>query len=284
MQGIATLIVELLPFITVLAALGVWYGYELTLARARYFGLDPSVLDYTTSELLLRTAPAVIAPLLYLLMVLIALVSLHAIVRWLQRHRRWAYPIRVGAAVTGLMGLLLVVGGVVVVGDHNFLAKHPALRPMMLPLGLLFVFYATWLIGRRSARPITAMGSPKGAMGLTAGVVLISTFWSFSEAAEYAGARDSYILFNNAFGDLPRVIIYSDKELLISAPGVERTTVGNSESLYHWRYQGLRLLVHSGDKYFLIPAGWASTEHSAIVLADEPGLRFEFQEPERYTP
>lgn len=210
LHGFATLIVDLLPSVTVLAALGVWYGYELTLARARYFGLDPSVLDYTTSDLLMRTAPAVIAPMLYLLLALIALLSVNAVVQRLLRRRKWASPIRVGAAIAGFVGLLLVAEGVAVIGDRSVMADHQALRPMVLPLGLLLALYASWLLSRRSnGTTSVAAGLPKGITVLTVGVLLVSTFWSFSEAAEYAGARDSYLLYINAFGDLPRVVIYS---------------------------------------------------------------------------
>ena len=48
------------------------------------------------------------------------------------------------------------------------------------------------------------------------------------------------------------------------------------DSEYRYRYSGLRLLVRSAGKYFAVPDGWTQSTGTAIVLADNPGLRFEF--------
>jgi hypothetical protein len=55
---------------------------------------------------------------------------------------------------------------------------------------------------------------------------------------------------------------------------VERRLRG-ADSAY--RYSGLRLLVRSGGKYFLLPKDWLHATGAAIVLRDTRELRFEFE-------
>ena len=45
---------------------------------------------------------------------------------------------------------------------------------------------------------------------------------------------------------------------------------------YRYRYSGLRLLIRSGGKYFLLPGNWTRDAGTVIVLGDRPDYRFEF--------
>lgn len=152
--------------------------------------------------------------------------------------------------------------------DRTAFAGYPTLRPMALPLGVLLLTYAIWVIRTTRIKNDSAQFFPRGALGATVGIVLLSTFWTFSEAAERAGARDSYLLYANGLSDLPRVVIYSENALVLNAPGVKEISVGSPESIYHWQYEGLRLLVHSGEKFFLLPAGWPDGHQ--VVLSHIP--------------
>jgi len=42
---------------------------------------------------------------------------------------------------------------------------------------------------------------------------------------------------------------------------------------YRYRYTGLRLLITRGDRYYLLPAGWAVRTDATYVLKDGDGLR-----------
>ena len=273
----------LLPPITLLTALAAWYGYELILTRGRYFGLDPSVFEFSTRDYLFRSASAVLGPLLYVLVILLCLVMLHVGARWgLQRPR-----VRVASrsAAWGAMaaGTVLIVEGLRVVSDRAVLGGLPVLRTLFLPAGALLVGYGVWMHGQTAGAEAQWQMWHRLSAVLIAGVVVVSVFWSVSVAAEAAGMRDSYRLYQGHLRDLPRVIVYSSEELALTGPGVDAALIPAPAGAYKWRYTGLRLLVYSSGKYFLLPAGWASTEHSAIVLRDGPDLRFEFQEPERMT-
>jgi hypothetical protein len=273
----------IVPPVTVLTALAVWYGYELILARGRFFGLDPSVLGFGTRDYLFRTASAVLAPLLYFLLTCLVLMWLHACVRWARGRPELTLTVRIVAVAGVAAGVLLVLEGVRVIANSQVLAGIPVLRTLVLAAGLVLVTYCGSALRPSTVPPPSSQSQPwpRGGVVLVGLVVLSSVFWSFSVAAERAGTRDSYRLYKHQFQTLPRVVVYSSTALAIEGPGVDEEAVpGPSGAAYHWRYTGLRLLVRSGGNYFLIPTGWASRDHPVFVLRDEPGLRFEFEEPE----
>lgn len=271
------------PPVTIVTALAVWYGYELILARGRYFGLDPSVLGFTTRDYLFRTASAVLAPLLYLLLTGLVLLGIHVGIQSARERPELERIVRLAAVLSLATGVLLVVQGVRVIANSQVLDSIPVLRPLTLSAGLVLVTYwgSVLLPRTEPLRNTRSSHWPRGGVVLVGLIVLVSVFWSFSVAAEQAGTRDSYLLYETNLHSLPRVAIYSSKALAIEGPGVQEEEVsGPSDAAYHWRYTGLRLLVRSGGNYFLLPSGWASRDHPSFVLRDEPGLRVQFQEPE----
>jgi len=48
---------------------------------------------------------------------------------------------------------------------------------------------------------------------------------------------------------------------------------GDSETKYRYKYSGLRLLLKSGGKYFLLPADWKENGGTVIILADTDDIR-----------
>jgi hypothetical protein len=65
---------------------------------------------------------------------------------------------------------------------------------------------------------------------------------------------------------------------VVAAAYWHRTSLTKSASRYRFRYTGLRLIVRSGGKYFLVPAGWSSQNGaSAFVIPDGDDFRLEFQ-------
>jgi hypothetical protein len=77
------------------------------------------------------------------------------------------------------------------------------------------------------------------------------------------------------------VIVYSKEDLALPKE-VLRTDLAGPNQAYRYRYEGLRLYIRSGDKYFLLPATWSKVDTDTtraarlIVLGDDQSLRFEF--------
>lgn len=281
----------IVPPVTVVTALGVWYGYELALARGRYFGLDTTVLDYSTREYVVRSVVAVLGPMLILLVVAAVLLWSHLLVRWVllrgaedaRWQARWQAPARaVGVVLVGL-GVILTVEGLRAVASAEVLDGSPVLRCLLVGAGVLAVSYGAWLVQQSLRRPAATSNASRlwqqAGYGVTAAAVVVSVFWAFSVAAEQRGARDSKALYKHGFDRLPGVVVFATSPLALDGQGVCGAAVADPGSEYRWRYAGLRLLVRSDSRYFLLPAQWQPHVSTAIVLDEGPGLRFEFQDP-----
>ena len=70
----------------------------------------------------------------------------------------------------------------------------------------------------------------------------------------------------------PDAIVYSDQRLRV---GVAEEVLGDAGAPDAFRYTGLKLLLRSGGRYFLLPVDWAADPRT-IVLPDSSGQRLEF--------
>lgn len=98
---------------TLLTALAFYFGWTLINARARYFGIDPSTLGFSTSDYVLRSADALFVPVAVLAATGLAALTIHTAVRSRLSHprfRRIAVPVAWGVAALGVA--LLAVGAV----------------------------------------------------------------------------------------------------------------------------------------------------------------------------
>ena len=296
----------LVPPVTVLTALGVWYGYELALARGRYFGLDPTVIDFSTREYVFRSVVAVLGPMLVLLVIMAGLLWWHLAVQWALHGHAGGTRLKTAVGVIGLAlvisGAVLTIWGLRAVSSPTVLPEYPVLRTLLIGAGVLGITYGAWMVresrpvrpGPRPPRVQSRAGAPDPAgssrlwqhagYGVAVSALVVSVFWAFSVSAEQRGMQDSADLYRTGFARLPRVVVYSSTSLAIDGPGITRDPVTDRGSTYRWRYSGLRLLVRSNERYFMVPAGWEPGKATAVVLDETPGLRFEFQEPEAQVP
>jgi len=109
---------------------------------------------------------------------------------------------------------------------------------------------------------------------LVLSLVTLLLFWG---TADFAGALGRRLAadYELSVGDLPRGILFSPTPLGISAPNVTETEVGSEEAPLY-RYDGLRLLVVSGGRFFFLHDGWTRADGLVTVLPDDRSVRFEF--------
>jgi hypothetical protein len=68
-----------------------------------------------------------------------------------------------------------------------------------------------------------------------------------------------------------RLVVYSQKRLMLTGMGPESGSLGMTDTAYAYRYSGLRLLRHTKDRWLLLPRGWVRGNHqSVIMLPDTP--------------
>jgi hypothetical protein len=76
-------------------------------------------------------------------------------------------------------------------------------------------------------------------------------------------------------GTYPSAVIYSSKSLGLVAPGVRETRCQDPDAAYRFRYDGLKLVLHSGDQYLFLPRDWSPSKGVAILMPRNDSLRLE---------
>lgn len=248
---------------TLLTALAYYFGWTLTNARASYFGIDPSTLGFSTQDYILRSADALFVPLSVIVLAALAAVAIHSLVRSGRQQSRFRKPILQASWPCGAVGLVLLAFGIVAMFRPVPFPTYYLLAPISPGLGVLLVAYAVYL---RSGwlSPV--------AVGLIVSLVVLSGFWAASKYADALG-RGRAKRLAQSLSTRPSVVVYSKDRLQL---GVPETRLDRRDSAYSFRYTGLRLLVRSGGKYFLLPDGWSKQNGVAIVLPDTNALRLEF--------
>jgi hypothetical protein len=105
-------------------------------------------------------------------------------------------------------------------------------------------------------------------------LLILCLFWATSEYVA-ATARGRALYFAAGLAREPSVVIYSDKRLFLAGPGIlEEPLPDQPTAAYRYRYSGMRLLVESQGRYFLLPAGWRPGT-ATLMLDQGTGMRIE---------
>jgi hypothetical protein len=281
---------------TILTALLLYFGYARTNALYSWFGIDASTLGFSTQDYLIRSAEAVYLPVGALLGGMLLLWWMHNAVsaRLSSGDRR---PLLVVIAVLlGVAGVALLARGIAGV-IWPWLSRNDFLvTPLCLGVGILFVSYALYMRNRLNAGK-SGSGQPgksdsgqpgksdsaqpslsKGAVGssLVVMLILLSIFWMTTNYAEAYG-RGFASQLGQRLETRPAVTIYSMDRLYLHGTGVIEHRISRSAGAYHYEYTGLRLLIQSRGRYFLLPAGWDRQRDATMVVTDNDRLRFEFR-------
>lgn len=281
----ARTVLELLALVaaptSLLIALAFYFGWKLTEARAAYFGIDYSTLGYSTQDYVLRSADALFIPLSVTLVAGLIGVATHAFVADSFANARRLRLLRGAAPTAAVVGAVLF--GIGAFGAFRSLPFRTwyLLAPLSLPLGIALLAYSGYIHDRlaASSKPPATRGPrlAPGPQGIVLVILLIvlSVFWAASEYAAALGRGRAQHL-ESTLSLRPGVIVYSRQQLGVNVPGVIEEALTGADSAFHYRYTGLRLLIRSDDKYFLLPDGWTRVSGIAIVLPDSEDLRFEF--------
>ncbi|MFE0178154.1 hypothetical protein ACFWZ2_38175 [Streptomyces sp. NPDC059002] len=114
------------------------------------------------------------------------------------------------------------------------------------------------------------------------GVVLVlvglGLFWAANDYAAAVGetrARE----FAAGLPTYPYAIVYSADSLSLTAPGVRETRCRDPKAAYGFRYDGLKLMLQSGDQYVLVPERWSRANGVAVLIPRSDSVRLEFAPP-----
>lgn len=265
------------PPLTISTALLVYFGWARTDAQAKAMGLDVSLFGYTVQDFVLRSIPSLFIPLVWLLIVAVLWLALD---RFLAGHltaghvtgiRRLAAVILVaGLACAGAMWLVVILQP----------ERTVLFVPYIMAAGVLLAAWGLSLWRRASERPGRSIAALSRGSEKTLIFCLVSLllFWGTSDYAQALG-RGLAVSYEQRSMLLPTAVVYSKDRLGISAPNVREQSSGTAEHPVY-QYTGLRLLVVSGGRIFLLNEGWTLRSGKVVVLRDDPGMRVEYGNPE----
>jgi hypothetical protein len=265
---------------TLLTALLYYFGYMHAWYFFGYFGLNSTGLGLGTVDYLIRSVDALFVPVTSAAILgLLALWGNALLVPRLRarRARRANARITRGIAVGGVA--LAVVSLVLTFATSRSPGSLVALAPVGFGLGVLVTAYAVHLhrvLSGQGHREDAASGWAQATeWAIVFALVGISLFAAATDYAAAVGQSRAWQYAADLSGQ-PEVVLYSERNLELSQPGVTQTRCRDPKAAYQFRYDGLTLLLESGGKYVLIPADWTAARVAAVVLPENGPFRLEF--------
>jgi hypothetical protein len=264
--------------VTVLTALLIYFGWRRSETQARVLGIDESILGMSTRDYVVRSVGPLLAPLVVVGTAGLGWLWVHAAITRALAHGQLR-PVRITARVLAVAWFWLPLACALF--SWRYSTAGYLVFPLSFAVGILLASYGTHLraLLRAVDAPDTVVPLPAWqtplAKAFIAVLVTISLFWSASNYAEVLGEWLAHSTRDQLPG-LTRVVVYSPKQLLIDAPAVKEERLGGPDAAYRYRYTGLRLLEHTGGRYFLISDGWTEQYGVVVMLADTDPVRLEF--------
>ncbi|MFD5322714.1 hypothetical protein [Streptomyces sp. NPDC127092] len=115
-------------------------------------------------------------------------------------------------------------------------------------------------------------------------LVMLGLVWAANDYAASVGTVRAQ-RFVAGLPHYPSTVVYSEHSLSISGPGVSETRCGGAkggkddDAAYGYRYDGLTLILQSGNQYVLVPTRWTPADGVALVLPRNDSVRLEFGPP-----
>jgi len=252
-------------------ALLFYFGWVRTKKQTEELGYHVSILDFSTTDYILKSINVLYVPLVLLLIVALVLNGLHQrlVVPTSRRARRRVVLLHLARLLAmswilwGLLGIALLS------------LAPPTLRSFAIPLSITLALLCA-VYGRTLQRRFTGI-EPWSSTGKVLVIVLLTfaVFWDTERVAKTMGEGYAAQIAADP-QQLIAVTVYSAKSLEIDAPGIMETKLNKTDSEYSCRYSGLRLLERSGDRYFLINEHWDAQQGRVIVLRETDSIRMEF--------
>lgn len=264
--------------ITVISALLYYFGFIRERAFWAHFGVDLGTVGFSSTDYILRSPGTFFAPLAGLVgLALVALLVHQGFVLWItnpRRSRRWAVVTVSSLAITAcgflIIGLLSVAFGSL---------QLPVLGPVLLGVGAGLLEYAivTARMTQVTRPGLTDLLFKQAAVysrrTLIIALVVGAMFAAIADLANQQGTRAATAI-SGTLPIQPKVIVYSRLLLQLSGTGVAMVPLEPTNTAYAYRYNGLRLLLHNGDRWIIVPAGWTpKSGDTVIILKDSEDVR-----------
>lgn len=269
---------------SLLIAALVYMGWAYDAALYGYFHLNPLDLDISIIEYMLVSL-SLFSPVLAIGVAVLILVF--TVRTWHLDRTRLARL--VGKRATSRMpvyslGRLLPTGSVEQpgAGRRLLLGTGATMTVTALALALIasYVQISTYVVlGLLGAGPLLltwpTRADRQGRYPYALAIVLaaVCALWAASLYATHLGQHAAEQIVRD-LSTRTAVALYTIQPLALSGPGVQVQTLP-AGSLYHYRYEGLRLLTMRSGTYYLLPARWSQHLDFTYIINDSDQTRIE---------
>ncbi|XVS60734.1 hypothetical protein ACQPYE_20705 [Actinosynnema sp. CA-299493] len=268
---------------TLLTALLYFFGLVATQVFFAHFRVHYTLLGQTSDEILARGADGLFMPLAGTAIAVLAVTFLTRYLRSRLSTRRWAAVLRVCAPVAAVLGLALLAVTVPITVRPESSRAHPGLPGLGFAVGIVLLAFAwrRWSVTGGRGRKGAGFGVAESVAAFL--LVSIGLFWAVGDYSAAVGTRRGFEV-EARIPDMPGVVVYSGKGLGLTGEGVRQVACGLPDGAYKYRYDGLKLLLHSGGQYVFVPATWRTSSGTAFVVPRTDSLRLEFGPPDSAPP
>jgi hypothetical protein len=265
---------------TLMTALMFYFGWLHAYWFCYYFGVNSTMLDLTTTDYLMRSVDGFFVPLTVVAVIALLVLWVNFLIPRLVAKSDSQIP-RIIAVATLIGGLSLLSIGMANVLGFKVL-NHAYVPPLSLAVGVLLLVYGSRLYRKSppSGRDLATRTSTSASMAVAewAGafiLVSISLFWAVGDYSAEVGTKRAQLTAAKLLAQ-PNVVVYSAHSLALQNSGVRELPCSSPDSTYHFRYDGLKLVMESGNQYFFLPERWTPTDGVAIIIPRSDSLRLEF--------
>jgi len=272
--------VTVLPPLSLITALLVYFGWERRIAYAAALGFDVGLLEEASIPgYLIRSVGTVFFPLLVTTVGLLLWLGVDRMLRRWARDRAHLLAISRASWILPVSGAILVL--VILLVEAVFPVAQPYVSlvlPFLLALAVLTAVYGASL-RRLADRKASGEDDNRRRWAINALIGLLVSlllFWGMDGFAQVVGRGLAKRINEQPHRYTQPVLLYSAQDLhLDPATATHQELPGEEHSAYRYRYEGLRLVLVNGDQYFLIGRTWRSRGGTLIVLPRD-GIRIEF--------
>lgn len=244
-----------------------YFGYVSARSEYSYFGVDVDTLGFSTQDYVMRSPQALLVPALLILAIGATTAAALAGIRTGRIGPRVTERLTLGGSILGVVGLCLVftyawLGG---------WTAYPLVTPLVIAAGA-----GLFALGGRTR------GHPASVVVLVTLVAVVATFWATATLAQWTG-RGIAMHTARHLTDLPAVVLDTHERLylrdnvtqeqILAPAGTDKAPDGQT---YRYRYYGLRLLVQSGDRMFLVPERWDPSDSTLVFDMSDVRVKFRF--------
>ena len=265
------------PPLTIATALLVYFGWARTDAQAKAMGLNVSLFGYTVQDFVLRSIQSLFQPLAWLVVIGLLWFMLDRAVSRLLEAGRHRNAVHLTATLVMLLGFAYATAMWLAISARP--GQIVLYAPFLIAGGLVVGAWGLSVRRREVERGHAAPRITPRALERSLVFVLVTLllFWGTSDYAQALG-RGAALDYQERSSLLPTAVVYSKERLAVGAPNVREESAG-SEAAPLYRYTGLRLLVVSGGRIFLLNEGWSLERGRVVVLQDDGSVRVEYGNP-----